>query len=275
MTLIPIGRFSSMTRLSVKALRLYDKCELLPPARIDPATGYRYYSRDQAKRAEIIKSLRSVDMPLEEIRELLDARDGDAARNLLIRHRDRLAERLALSEQMLAHVESFIEHTERVLPYAISVTLTAPRLIAATMIHTGLDGIARHVAAGFATLVRGLEHTGASASGAPMLIHHDTIDEVSDGRIEICVPVAKTFVGDADIVCRELAGGSMATTLHRGPHARIAPAYHSLASWIADNGHEIAGPPREIYLNDPRLVAPADLLTQIEFPIDCEVDGGR
>jgi len=39
--LVPIGRFSKMTRLSVKALRLYDENGLLPPAHVDPSSGYR------------------------------------------------------------------------------------------------------------------------------------------------------------------------------------------------------------------------------------------
>ncbi len=36
---IPIGEFSQMTRLSLKALRLYDSNGLLPAARVDPSTG--------------------------------------------------------------------------------------------------------------------------------------------------------------------------------------------------------------------------------------------
>ena len=41
--LVPIGDFSRMTHLSVKALRFYHDQGLLEPARIDPATGYRFY----------------------------------------------------------------------------------------------------------------------------------------------------------------------------------------------------------------------------------------
>ncbi|MEX1271244.1 MAG: MerR family DNA-binding transcriptional regulator, partial [Acidimicrobiia bacterium] len=50
--LVPIGRFSRMSRLSIKALRLYDEQGLLRPARVDPSSGYRYYRLAQAKRAE-------------------------------------------------------------------------------------------------------------------------------------------------------------------------------------------------------------------------------
>ena len=65
--LVPIGRFSRMTRLSIKALRLYDGLGLLTPAWVDPSSSYRYYRLGQANRAEAIRVLRQVDMPLEEI----------------------------------------------------------------------------------------------------------------------------------------------------------------------------------------------------------------
>ena len=59
----------------------------------------------------------------------------------------------------------------------------------------------------------------------------------------------------------------MATTVHHGPYEQMPSAYHALTGWIAGHGHEIGGPPREIYLDDPRTVAPDQLLTRIEFPI--------
>ncbi len=43
-----------------------------------------------------------------------------------------------------------------------------------------------------------------------------------------------------------------------------------MTSWIAQYGHGIAWPPREIYLNDPQIVEPDELLTRIEFPICSE-----
>ena len=46
--LVPIGRFSKICRLTVKALRLYDELSLLRPAMVDTQSGYRFYSLAQA-----------------------------------------------------------------------------------------------------------------------------------------------------------------------------------------------------------------------------------
>jgi DNA-binding transcriptional MerR regulator len=61
--LVSIGDFSRMTHLSVKALRFYHDQGLLEPARIDPATGYRFYEPAQVPLAQVIRRFRDLDMP--------------------------------------------------------------------------------------------------------------------------------------------------------------------------------------------------------------------
>ena len=51
MDLLTISAFSRLTRLSRKALRLYDQLHLLPPAKVDPDTGYRWYGPGQLEQA--------------------------------------------------------------------------------------------------------------------------------------------------------------------------------------------------------------------------------
>jgi effector-binding domain-containing protein len=259
-----------MTRLSVKALRLYDEIGLLAPTHVDPSSGYRYYNRGQANRAEAVRILRSVDMPLEEIRAVLETDDRDLVRKQLVVHRERLGERLAAQERVLAYLEALIEREEGIMPYEVQITEETPRLVAATKVHTNLRRIGNDIGAGFGSLTQALGREGVTPSGPPLIVYHEVIDEETEGDIEICVPVPDAISGDSAVYGRELEGGTMATTLHRGPYEEIAPAYHTVAGWISDHGHEVAGPPREVYLNDPRTVPPAELLTRVEFPIHSE-----
>ncbi|MFJ6655177.1 MerR family transcriptional regulator [Streptomyces sp. NPDC091377] len=82
---MPIGSFARRTGLTASALRFYADCGLLPPARVDPVTGYRYYSAGQVARAVRLRRLRELDMPLPAAGEALDAEPADAAR-LIDRH---------------------------------------------------------------------------------------------------------------------------------------------------------------------------------------------
>jgi PPM family protein phosphatase len=79
MGLLTIGAFARAARLSPKALRIYDRLGLLRPARVDPATGYRYYDPAQLGRARLVAWLRRLDMPLARIRVVCELEPADAA----------------------------------------------------------------------------------------------------------------------------------------------------------------------------------------------------
>ena len=47
----------------------------------------------------------------------------------------------------------------------------------------------------------------------------------------------------------------VASTLHKGPYDQLVAVYERMQGWLAEHGHTMAGPPREIYLNNPEMVA--------------------
>lgn len=266
--LVPIGRFSKMTRLSVKALRHYDEMGLLVPAVVDPSSAYRYYTYGQANRAEAIRVLRSLDMPLEDVREALDADDPRVAAKVLDRHRARLESELDRHERMLAFLGRLIERKEGVMPYEVTVKEVPAQHVATIRKHAAMATIGQDVSSGFAAVGEAVGRAGARMTGPPFLVMFDVIDEETEGDIGVAFPVAAPFPGAGDVVGEELPAMTVASTMHRGPYDEVGPAYHTLTGWIQEHGHEIAGPPREIYLNDPQETPdPADYLTEIQFPI--------
>jgi DNA-binding transcriptional MerR regulator len=79
---LTISEFGRRAGLSIKALRLYDMSGLLPPARVDPVSGYRHYTADQLDRARRISELRRLDMPLAVVAEVLAGTDEQAVQRL-------------------------------------------------------------------------------------------------------------------------------------------------------------------------------------------------
>jgi len=61
---VSIGEFARRSLLSVKALRLYDELGVLKPARVDDASGYRFYDLDQLADARLVAMLRQLEFPL-------------------------------------------------------------------------------------------------------------------------------------------------------------------------------------------------------------------
>ena len=76
---VSIGEFARRSRLSIKALRLYDKRGVLMPARVDEASGYRYYDVAQLEDAHFVAMLRQLDFRLATIRKLVACDPVDAA----------------------------------------------------------------------------------------------------------------------------------------------------------------------------------------------------
>lgn len=77
-----IGEFARRSRLSPKALRLYDELGLLVPARVDDSSGYRFYDAGQLEQARLIAALRQMEMPLAEIKAILELDPASAARRV-------------------------------------------------------------------------------------------------------------------------------------------------------------------------------------------------
>jgi PPM family protein phosphatase len=81
-TLMTSGEFARASRLSPKALRLYDELGLLCPAEVDPLTGYRRYAPAQLEQARLVAWLRRLGMPLARIRAVIALPRAEAAADL-------------------------------------------------------------------------------------------------------------------------------------------------------------------------------------------------
>ena len=101
--LLSIGDFSRMTFLTVKALRHYHDVGLLEPARTDPSSGYRYYRPEQVAQARLIRRLRDLDLPVDDVRAVLTAPDDETRNAVMVQHLDRMSRQL---EQVQDTVDS-------------------------------------------------------------------------------------------------------------------------------------------------------------------------
>ncbi|NED17984.1 MerR family transcriptional regulator [Streptomyces sp. SID9913] len=121
--LMPIGVFAQRTGLTSSALRFYADSGLLPPAEIDPVSGYRYYSADQVARAIELRQLRQIAMPLGAVEAVLDAEPDEASR-LIDEHVAKVVEDAEAVQQKAALIKSSLANVPR-MPIA---TLKGPVL---------------------------------------------------------------------------------------------------------------------------------------------------
>ncbi len=129
--LMPIGIFARITGLSHRALRLYADRGLLPPAYVDPETGYRSYDVHSIRAAEMIRLLRRLDVPLNEMRAYIDAAAADRMAETIRQQRARLEQeqaRLDAALRLLGRIDE-LDGMFRAAPAVELVDLPAERCL--------------------------------------------------------------------------------------------------------------------------------------------------
>jgi DNA-binding transcriptional MerR regulator len=227
-TLLTIGEFAEQSGLSHKALRLYAQNGLLPPTRIDDESGYRYYRAEQLELAGLIERLRAAGMSMREIARFLVDRDPAA----LQRHDARLQDR----RRALRDARRLLEEATM---FEVEVQDLPAQRYASRTKRVKVEELERFIVETTRELGGGL---------GQFTIYHGQVNEQDDGPVEVGVPRA-----DGD---KELPAQTVAATIVEGeqcdfPH--ILSAYDAIGRWAKENGRALAGPPREICLQEEPL----------------------
>ena len=264
-----IGDFSRLGRVTVKTLRHYDRLGLLRPAVVDPATGYRHYAADQMPRLTRILALKQAGLSLEEIATILDEDlpPGELVALLKLK-RHELEQRIRDEEARLRRLETLLSRTDKengMSSYDVTLKKTDPVKIAS------LRGIVPTYAdqgALWEELFGYLGQKGAGFAGTPLAIYYDEEYKERDVDLEVCVPVSADVEETGRIRMSDLPGGEdIASVIHKGPFEGVHAAYTAVLEWMAGNGYELNGPVREVYLTDPKQIAPEDYITDVQVPV--------
>ena len=255
---VSIGEFARLSRLSPKALRLYDSSGLLEPARV-AATGARYYSHDQLDHARLVSALRQVGIPLAEIKSAMAAEGELRAERIAAFWAEAEAEHAARRRLVGSLIERLRGNDQSAasMAYAVS-TRTLPDRSVLTQtrdMHVEEQTPVRE------EFMRTFQEAGVArlpgVVGAPYIIYYGDVTTDSDGPIEWCWPVA---ADRAEELAEQLPDLTLRTDpahqeayVHYGATsllhaARIVLAAQSLLAWAHDQDRELAGGLRLVYL---------------------------
>lgn len=267
-TSLSIGDFSRMTYLSVKALRHYHEVGVLDPAEIDPVTGYRSYVPSQVGLAQMIRRLRDLGMPLDEVRTIVRAPDARARDEALVTHLRRMEEQLARTQQSVASLRTLLEQPDDALDVGRRDLPATPSLAIVERVR-GEDAVAWWMDA-FTLLHRAVRAAGLPRAGCDGALFPQEFFTDEEGEIAVFVPVGGDAAGAAlppRVRPYEVGAATVAVLTHDGPFGDLDRTYGALGSWVLQRAAGAEGPIREYYL--PRG-DPADLLahrTEVCWPI--------
>lgn len=268
--LLSIGTFSRRSRLSMKALRLYDRRGLLTPADVDPDTGYRRYRESQLAKARLVVMLRRLNMPLTEVEEVVTA-PGPVGAELLATYWDRVERRMASQRELTAYLkERLLGRQAQPAPLDVRERDVPEQLVLAERRHIAVEQLPSWIGAAMGRLMNAARRYGGPAA-PPFVVYYGEINEDSDGPAEACVPIDRTYEGSSDGAMRSEAAHREAFVRLRKAQVefpQILSAYDGVTAWIASHGRTASGAPREIYFTDFRSAGPADEVCDVAFPIE-------
>jgi DNA-binding transcriptional MerR regulator len=269
-----IGEFSQIARVSGRLLRYYDSIGLLRPQRIDPETGYRYYSAGQLERLNRILALKELGLSLDQVARMLDDKISTAEiRGMLALKKAELERSLAEEAARLRHIESRLTQIEQqgsIGDYDVVVkSAPATPVLSMRAIYPTFD----EVIAALREITQAVRTQVAAAARENMVVvaHCDFDDENLDLEIGITLNRAINkpvrLPSGAELALAELpARDTLATIVRTGPLYQSHLAFGKLGVWMEANSYAIAGPCREVFLDMPFQI-PGDPAVEIQFPV--------
>jgi DNA-binding transcriptional MerR regulator len=249
---ISIGEFARRSRLSLKALRLYDERGLLVPSRVDQASGYRYYGTAQVDQARLVVMMRQLQFPLAAIKELLACDPADAATRIAEHWRD--AEAAHDARRDLADYLVNLLSGKRSVMYEVAIREMPERSLLCLK-RTVHEQEAWAFGKEFIAILRERPLPKMEGrEGAMFSIYWGEVSADSDGPMEMCKPVPETQAHALaehypELTLRtEPAHREMFVTLPAGPGG-ISPVHFELAmesmrAWAHEQGYEDEHPTR-------------------------------
>ncbi|MEM7114659.1 MAG: MerR family transcriptional regulator [Chloroflexota bacterium] len=270
-----IGEFSQISRVTIDTLRYYDAIDLLKPAKVDSATGYRYYETQQLHALNQIIALKEIGFSLDVIGRILrEPLSSEALQGML-------KAQLALTESQLDAIQlqrdrivsrlKKLEEGENASAFEITLKSTDAFTVA---------GLRETVPTAEQVPQRWGEMFQAIAawalpkrltSGPAMTFYHNNSFSTENIDTECAFVLRRATIDEAmqpesPLYIRQVAAvAQMATTFV--PDYRVEglePAYRAIGQWICEHGFHIAGAPRELYYGSP---ADGDFSAEIQFPI--------
>ncbi|WP_139979657.1 MerR family transcriptional regulator [Nocardioides litoris] len=264
-----IGDAARATGLSPKALRLYDESGLLPPAEVDPVTGYRWYAESQLDRARLVARLRLAGMPLARIRVVADlaGRSRPAAAAALVSWWRQAEADLVATRALVASLVHDLHREEPMT--APTPPTTRPTSLAVDVASYVERGGREHACdavrteGGVLAVADGVGDAPGVAADVLAALAGDTLDALDASVTRAAILVAERYAdrpGAATTVTAAVVSGDQALLVHVGDsRAHLVRAGrlerltrdHTVVQTLVDEGRLT---PEEARLDDRRVV---------------------
>ena len=245
---LTIGDFARATHMSVKTLRYYHRVGLLEPADVDAGTGYRRYTTTQIPAAQIIRRFRDLDMPVDEVRQVLAAPDLETRNELIAAHLNRLEEGLNRTQDAVSSLRDLLARPAPPGLGDIGRLRMGATPAAAISEAVDIEDAGPWYQGALGELYATIDAQNLSPDGPSGGIFATELFSHGLGQATLFVPCTGPVRSMGRVTSLVVPAAEFATIVHPGPHTDIDRAYGSLATYVTEHALAVEGPIREYYL---------------------------
>jgi DNA-binding transcriptional MerR regulator len=249
-----IGEFSDLSGVSAKTLRFYDQIGLLRPASVDPRTGYRHYRPQQLEELASIIALKNLGVTLANVRGLIGKTGSNENRRALLTTLKRTIEHsIQTAAQSLECIDAALGELDA-LTHPVSVIVKRRPAIPIASVRAKVKSYA-DILEFEQELVKVLPLE--SIEGPRGVLWHRCADSgFLEGEpfvaLKYPIPVRSFY----DV--KHLPAATVACAYSESDDNSAEQAYMAIRKWMSVRGYQLAGPKRELYL---------DQMLEIQFPL--------
>ena len=266
--MLKIGDFSRMSKVTVKALRYYEKEGLLTPKYVDENNGYRYYETSQLIEISRIIYLKQIGLTIAEIKQIIIKHESlesllktkkEELKNAIFEYNNKLSKINYLLKENTMKEEIF----EKIIPeyyvYYKEGILKDYSELSEFILNSGKEC---------------LELNPNIKCVEPDYCYINYLDgEYKDKNIKVRYSQAVIkenipFVENENIKFMTIPEVKCICIYHRGHYESLGNSYAKIMKYIEDNNLEIKDYPRECYIDGIwNKENEEDWLTEIQIPI--------
>lgn len=264
--MLKIGEFSKLAKTTIKTLRYYDEIGLLKPVFVDD-NGYRYYQIEQLNVLLKIVSLRSLDMSLMDIKEIINNND---MQEILLNHQKNLEKELCNKQHQISLIKKYIEKAKKgdfMENYTIREIVVPENIVYYKHgIIDSMADIAKFVLDAGEECKR--NNPELKCKGYCYVTYTAKEYKERDVELEYAEAVENFGKESENIKFRVDPEIHALSVIHKGPYNGLSKAYAFALNCVKEKGYKIVAPIREVYINGCwDTASEEDYLTEIQIPI--------
>jgi DNA-binding transcriptional MerR regulator/effector-binding domain-containing protein len=240
-TVLSIGEFSKICKVSTKTLRYYAEIELILPSEINPENGYRYYAIEQLETMLLIIRLKSYNFSLEEIKRIIESGElyEEKLYAALTRKREDIKKQLHEQEKSLNQLEydiSNLKNGKSILSYLddIDVELVEVPMMCLLSIRKMVqaNNFSDEYGVCFGRLLGRIRKENLTIANPPMVLFHSNEFSPFGLDTEFAIPIKEYVTGT-----RDFKAGLCLKTVVKGSYSILSSVYAKQIKWAEQNGY--------------------------------------